>query len=712
MLYGFRDGSAQEGFYLVVSAAESLAAYDALEPRVGELGGRRPAAFEHLTDDRLRNMLHAYLFEADTEQAITEVVETLQVEILHRNRALDKQRGMMSAEEADPYRSNDDDSRTIEEIYGLDTDDRWDKRTDEQIEQDKAYKQLADEAKKKGELTGDSFSGGKNRKKKDEVRVTDIRTSINADGSVQIDDVLATKGLYGAPKDIGNKAETPVDPAVEARVEEALNGLKAAPGLLPHIKTLAQGGDEIAAEAVRRYEAEIGSGDTGVGAPPSTNAGGASSSLPSDKADMLFTTGTCPAMFTSGDTVWVAFAPRDYWEAHSAIPDRHLQEELAAAYGPLPIALDELAENNFGLVDEGSMTEQQVINALTSFGFTYVPDMLGQNGGAPGEDEDDDVEDEDDDASPYAEEEDESDGDPTLLFALSGEFDIAPLVEALGHDADEIALRGPGWFTTQSEELATLLAVSLRRRGVAFQVFVSANKFTPNVQRTQMIFRGPFAMFFRLDLKDMNIEDALAALTSNGIKLESTLVGRGETLEGAWLGCTVERLAQKVEGVIKSVHPNVETEIYAVNPQGERIAPRGVHVVDPNSVKEVGPRPWNDRADEWHAMTDEEKSEEIKRGSTDEFIFTGSYEEGQGSQIFITPASYFEANGEMWEGDLHPWIELRLPNDVKKTNIRGEDLGNGVYRSVLDYDHLTYNMCQRGFKESMKMRLWLNANQL
>jgi hypothetical protein len=90
---------------------------------------------------------------------------------------------------------DDDDQRTIEEIYGLDKEDRFDRRSDEEKASDEVNRKRYDEAKKRGDLSGESF-GGPLPDRKTQTTVTDIRVSERADGTVEIDNVLAVKGLH------------------------------------------------------------------------------------------------------------------------------------------------------------------------------------------------------------------------------------------------------------------------------------------------------------------------------------------------------------------------------------------------------------------------------------------------------------------------------------------------------------------------------------
>jgi hypothetical protein len=102
----------------------------------------------------------------------------------------------------DPYAAEAG-GRTVSEMHNLGNDDPWDKRTDEQREKDDQYRKLADEAKKQGKLTSDSFGSAK--PEGSSVHVSDIRVSTNADGSINIDDVLARK--YDVADDDGDDDE-------------------------------------------------------------------------------------------------------------------------------------------------------------------------------------------------------------------------------------------------------------------------------------------------------------------------------------------------------------------------------------------------------------------------------------------------------------------------------------------------------------------------
>jgi hypothetical protein len=85
-------------------------------------------------------------------------------------------------------------TRTIEELEGLTENDPYDHRTDDQKEKDAAFRAKIEDLKKSGQLSGDgSFTPVKPKNGDSQAHVTDIRTTVNADGTVEIDNVLAVK---------------------------------------------------------------------------------------------------------------------------------------------------------------------------------------------------------------------------------------------------------------------------------------------------------------------------------------------------------------------------------------------------------------------------------------------------------------------------------------------------------------------------------------
>lgn len=165
--------------------ADQAGMMEMLTDEVFEGMTKAPLVIKHTTNAELRS---AFLFKH-------------KIEVVKRNAAIKRQADMLAFLEEDEY-SPDADSRTIEEIHGLVDEDRWDKRTEEEIVADDEKKKLWDAAKKAGDLSGDSFGPNPNRKKKEgepTASVTDVKTSIGPDGRIQIDRVLGVKGLHDQP---------------------------------------------------------------------------------------------------------------------------------------------------------------------------------------------------------------------------------------------------------------------------------------------------------------------------------------------------------------------------------------------------------------------------------------------------------------------------------------------------------------------------------
>lgn len=190
MLYGYH----KEPNITVVTAALNRAEFDAWYGACdNEFVSDRyeTNSFEHLTNDELTPFKSTvFIFEHATPEDRQKFAEKHGLLIGTYARAVDRCTDMVLYDAPDHYDVNE--TRTIEELNGLDKEDRWDRRSDEEKEADKKMKEMIDEMKKKGEISNDD-SFAPRKKEGDTVNVTDVRTSINADGTIDID-VLATKG--------------------------------------------------------------------------------------------------------------------------------------------------------------------------------------------------------------------------------------------------------------------------------------------------------------------------------------------------------------------------------------------------------------------------------------------------------------------------------------------------------------------------------------
>lgn len=205
MLYAFEDD--QVVFVAAATSTEEFKSFMAKMMAMSQedleahhLQSADPVGFtDMLTDQRFSEMKMSPI-ALYFEQSNKSFLDFHQIKIVTLNNVKDRQTEMLAEDEDDPYAHDCDDNRTIGEIHNLDDDDRWDKRSDAEIENDARMRKLYEEAKKSGDLSGDdSFAPATN--KKTEARITDIRTRVNPDGSVEIDHAIGVKGLYDKPKE-------------------------------------------------------------------------------------------------------------------------------------------------------------------------------------------------------------------------------------------------------------------------------------------------------------------------------------------------------------------------------------------------------------------------------------------------------------------------------------------------------------------------------
>lgn len=148
--------------------------------------------FDHLVDDNLRKFKKpVFIFDHMTPEDQEKFFKDYEITVLPIMECADRQLDMSQRDEHDPYKPTEND-KTLAEIHGLDKEDPWDHRTDEEKAQDQQMKEMMDELKKNNKLSGDSFSPAK-KPQKDYVYVDEIRASQNQDGSITVDNVLAVK---------------------------------------------------------------------------------------------------------------------------------------------------------------------------------------------------------------------------------------------------------------------------------------------------------------------------------------------------------------------------------------------------------------------------------------------------------------------------------------------------------------------------------------
>lgn len=178
----------------VVAAALNRATYEnwfaALE-QGGFTVANETEIMDHLSDPDLELFRSTvYVVEHATPEDQQAFVEKHGLQICSYATAADRHTDMLNWDAPDPY--DIEDERTIEQLFNLTTEDRFDKRTDEEKARDLEIKKMMDELRKKGEVSEDSFAPRKEAGE-DGMSVTDVRVKTYQDGSQDVDNILANK---------------------------------------------------------------------------------------------------------------------------------------------------------------------------------------------------------------------------------------------------------------------------------------------------------------------------------------------------------------------------------------------------------------------------------------------------------------------------------------------------------------------------------------
>jgi hypothetical protein len=256
MLYGYRE-SIRNQISTVVSAADTRVEYEEFTGKVTMPESQTnysdwflTSFLDHLQDDIFRQfrssgsepvlVFHhideasreAFIVEWDIKLVHSEVARDRQKDMIWRERQ-EKDHAVYLEEEAKALADGEytPQGRSIEEKFGLDKDDPWDCRTEKEKESDKQIKEKMKKMRQKGELSGDSFGGASAqregraeergdlpKKEKGQVHVQTINTTRNADGTVDIDNIVAIKH--------GGEVDTEAKAAKQAQVDEQLKALK------------------------------------------------------------------------------------------------------------------------------------------------------------------------------------------------------------------------------------------------------------------------------------------------------------------------------------------------------------------------------------------------------------------------------------------------------------------------------------------------------
>ena len=236
MNYAFEDK-----LVTYVTGADSIEEFEQLIAKIDAMDGTtlnmkgvvsadQAGMMEMLTEDVFSGLTKAPLVITHTsnQDLRTAFYAEFGVTIHKRNAAIRKQNEMLAELVEDPYSPEATDTRTIEEIHGLVKHDPYDKRSEEEIAADEEKKKLWDAAKKSGDLSGDSWGPGRQKDKDPQTQITDIKTSIGADGRIQIDSAIGVKGLYDKPKVASSRSLDDILAGVTGGDQTALDAAKAA----------------------------------------------------------------------------------------------------------------------------------------------------------------------------------------------------------------------------------------------------------------------------------------------------------------------------------------------------------------------------------------------------------------------------------------------------------------------------------------------------
>lgn len=263
---------------------------------------------------------------------------------------------------------------------------------------------------------------------------------------------------------------------------------------------------------------------------------------------------------------------------------------------------------------------------------------------------------------------------------------------------------GQEWAIVENRRDAAQLVESAMLRGGIATVYNSSVVTDIDPEEALGCGRGPFSMFYRLDISSVKLDRVVEILKAGELSY-SNVIAVGETINLCWVATTVERIAMKLKDAIVAEEPSAKIEVYAVNPRGQRLAPDGVTVVDTNDTAQYGPRPWDEDLSAWNALTDEEREQEKKKITGREFLFTGSWAQGKGTTVYFTPRAYFERMDAPWTGDVVPYMGHLIPASAALVHEK-----ENIYTArSLSYDHAVLSLARAKFVESTFYRLFLNC---
>lgn len=210
------------------------------------------------------------------------------------------------------------------------------------------------------------------------------------------------------------------------------------------------------------------------------------------------------------------------------------------------------------------------------------------------------------------------------------------------------------------------------------------------------------AVYFRVEAPEQDVQAVLDMLVEDNKPKPYRSANFAEAGGGCWLAYV--RRASAEEVVEYLVAKSIPAEIAEVDRTGARIIEEGVEgvsVIDTGAAEIEPPLPWNDGAEEFAKM-DEKEQRKALAGRW--LLYTiRQYPYPTGLIVHITPKSYFNREGKMWDGELP--IQHLLGDTFEKF---GDKVG--VYQckslGMNPADFMLGN--KAGMKESLALRMHVN----
>lgn len=296
-------------------------------------------------------------------------------------------------------------------------------------------------------------------------------------------------------------------------------------------------------------------------------------------------------------------------------------------------------------------------------------------------------------------------------FHKIGEQEVQDIFAMLGEDiqsADGIGIAsGVPYVTISDPGLANRFWTSVDRRGITVEVTQDDGP-AQRDDAAALAFEGTaeVGVYFRVWAEGASLDDLLHRMSTGPNPPDRAFVARGETMTAVWGACIIERLAREAAEVLGS-----GAVVEAVDRSGMAILEdsTGIKVVDHSAEEEIGPRPWDDDTSAWEALSDDERTAEIKKIKGSEITFTGFYHllGGSGTHVFFVPKAWWARHGEdadpRWYGD-YSVISHLLLEDLKAA---GDQPGHFTSQSR-DFDKVAFNLHRKGMLDNTALRLFLN----